>query len=227
MTELRKVPLAWESLEDAFENNAPQVHSYLQLESGEVLRLVDGTADPELVQRVAADPLYVPVAPVSSREQYRWMEHFIDTVEEEALTEALAASIDGKGAFRRFKDALMAYPVDRERWFKFRSERLRDCMNSWLDTHGIEAAPRPTWTVPTAEDVLPEVERRVDRSRAQKGRALRSDHEREKLHALVDKLPSRALDTALAFLEFTLARRPMPRPDAPASDLDGVLLADD
>ena len=32
---------------------------------------------------------------------------------------------EGKGAFRRFKDVLMGFPVDRERWFAFRSERLR------------------------------------------------------------------------------------------------------
>jgi len=223
MTTMRKVPLAWESLEDAFENNAPQVHSYLQLESGEVLRLVDGTVDPDLLARIVADPDYLPVAPVSSREQYRWMEHFIQTVEDETLHEALTHSIDGKGAFRRFKDVLMAHPVDRERWFKFRTERLRDCMTSWLETHGLEAGPRPEWRVPTAEEVLPEVERRGDRVRVQHTRARRSDLERAKLHELVDKLPSRGLDTALAFLEFSLARRPMVLPDVDATDVDATV----
>ena len=28
---LRDVPVDWEALEDAFENNAPEVHSYLQI----------------------------------------------------------------------------------------------------------------------------------------------------------------------------------------------------
>ncbi len=40
---LRDVPIDWEALEDAFENNAPEVHSYLHLGSGEVLRVVDGS----------------------------------------------------------------------------------------------------------------------------------------------------------------------------------------
>ena len=38
------MPIAWEALEDAFENNAPEVHSYLHLENGEVIRIVDGIA---------------------------------------------------------------------------------------------------------------------------------------------------------------------------------------
>ncbi|MCA9532401.1 MAG: hypothetical protein KC593_01935 [Myxococcales bacterium] len=144
------VPVAWEALEDAFENNSPEVHSYLQLETGEVLRIVDGVADPAMHARVIAEPTYLRIDPVSSREQYRWMERFIATVDDLELRHDLLAAIDGKGAFRRFKDALMGHPVDRERWFTFRSERLRACMEAWLTTHGITAAERPAWRVPEA-----------------------------------------------------------------------------
>ena len=104
----RDVPIDWEALEDAFENNAPEVHSYLHLETGEVVRIVDGIADPQMHTRVMADAMYLRVEPVSSREQYRWMERFIATVEDGEFREKLVKSIDGKGAFRRFKDVLMS-----------------------------------------------------------------------------------------------------------------------
>ena len=52
---LRDVPVDWEALEDAFENNAPEVHSYLHLTTGEVLRVVDGVADPNH-SKVAVPP---------------------------------------------------------------------------------------------------------------------------------------------------------------------------
>src|SRR5688572_11222514 len=155
---LKKVPIAWEALEDAFENNAPEVHSYLQLETGEVIRIVDGIADPQMHTRVMNDNAYLRVEPVSSREQYRWMERFIATVDEGELREKLVQAIDGKGAFRRFKDVLMSFPVDRERWFAFRSERLRACMEAWLGAHAIQAVPRQQWRVPTADEVRPAVE---------------------------------------------------------------------
>jgi len=122
------VPVAWEALEDAFENNAPEVHSYLHFDTGEVIRIVDGVADPSMHTRIIGDSRYLRIDPVSSREQYRWMERFIATVEDEELRRRLNVAIDGKGAFRRFKDALVNHPVDRERWFAFRSERLRSCM---------------------------------------------------------------------------------------------------
>lgn len=218
---LKKVPIAWEALEDAFENNAPEVHSYLQLETGEVIRIVDGIADPAMHQRVMKDPEYLRVDPVSSREQYRWMERFIATVEEPELRDKLVRSIDGKGAFRRFKDVLMSYPVDRERWFVFRSERLRSCMESWLAAHGIQAAERSEWRVPTAEEVLPQVEREEERRAGRRTRAAVADAQRRRLTELVEALPARELDAAVAFLEFLRERKHLPRLKAKAAEAPG------
>src|SRR6478736_9650663 len=141
--QLRDIPVDWEALEDAFENNAPEVHSYLHLVSGEVLRVVDGIADPEMHSRIASDTTYMRIEPVSSREQYRWMERFIPMVEEGELRDQLTSAIDGKGAFRRFKDVLMSFGTERERWFAFRSERLRIFMEAWLNAHALRAVPRP------------------------------------------------------------------------------------
>jgi hypothetical protein len=211
---LRDVAVAWEALEDAFENNAPEVHSYLNLTSGDVIRIVDGVADPGMHARVASDAGYLHVDPVSSREQYRWMERFIATVEEPDLRQRLVGSIDGKGAFRRFKDVLMAFPVDRERWFAFRSERLKTAMEAWLTAHGIHAVPRAEWTVPTPETVKVAVEQQAaDPARVvRRGtRAAAADATRQRAHEILDLLPVRELDLAVEFLEFLRERRPLPR----------------
>ncbi|HEY8427141.1 MAG TPA: UPF0158 family protein [Sandaracinaceae bacterium] len=215
---VREVPIAWEALEDAFENNAPEVHSYLHLETGEVIRIVDGIADPAMHQRVMKDPDYLRVDPVSSREQYRWMERFIATVDDSVLRDKLVRSIDGKGAFRRFKDVLMAYPVDRERWFAFRSERLRACMEAWLGAHGIAPVERAEWRVPTADEVRPQVEREEERRAGRRARAALVEAQRKRLAELVETLPARELDAAIAFLEFLRERKHVPRARAKGMD---------
>ena len=206
------VPVAWEALEDAFENNAPEVHSYLHFDTGEVIRIVDGVADPSMHTRIVGDSRYLRIDPVSSREQYRWMERFIATVEDEDLRRQLNISIDGKGAFRRFKDALVNHPVDRERWFAFRSERLRSCMDSWLTAHGIHSVERPTWHVPTAQDigeVQPETTKPAEPDE-RVSRVAVSDAHRKRLHALVDGLSPRDMETAGTFLEFLQGRNHAP-----------------
>jgi hypothetical protein len=202
----REVPIDWEALEDAFENNAPEVHSYLHLSTGEVLRVVDGIADPEMHQRIASDSSYMRIEPVSSREQYRWMERFIPMVEDKPLSELLTQAIDGKGAFRRFKDVLMSHGAERERWFAFRSERLRVFMEAWLAAHALKPTPRVVWPA----DSAPKEARDKDAVAAQevavrRGRSI--DTQRKQLHELIETLSARDLDKVAAFAEFVKARR--------------------
>ena len=141
---LTDVPVDWEALEDAFENNAPEVHSYLHVSTGEVLRVVDGIADPEMHTRIASDPNYMRVDPVSSREQYRWMERFIPMVDDVELKNRLAQAIDGMGAFRRFKDVLMVNAPERERGapggsIAFGVDPLEEVVAAGLGSKGTDA----------------------------------------------------------------------------------------
>ena len=214
---IRDVPVDWEALEDAFENNAPEVHSYLHLTTGEVLRVVDGVADPQMHSRISSDPNYLRIDPVSSREQYRWMERFIPMVDEGELKTKLSQAIDGKGAFRRFKDVLMSFAADRERWFTFRSERLRTFMEAWLSAHAIKAVPRPTWgdgppsvEEPPPDSLMPMSQPLLDGDapKSQSGRRQRNAETlRTALKELGDALGPRELDLLVAFAEFLKARR--------------------
>jgi hypothetical protein len=200
----------WEALEDAFENNAPEVHSYLHLTTGEVLRVVDGVADPQMHVRIASDGNYLRIDPVSSREQYRWMERFIPLAEDPVLREKLTHAIDGKGAFRRFKDVLMSFGDEREKWFTFRSERLRTFMEAWLGAHAITAISRPAWAEGSG---APESEAAPESSseeapKSQSGRRSRNAETlRQHLKELADVLGPRDLDTLVTFGEFLKARR--------------------
>ncbi len=211
---LRSVPVDWEALEDAFENNAPEVHSYLHLQTGEVLRIVDGVADPQMHARISADATYLRIDPVSSREQYRWMERYIPMVEDVELRAKLAVSIDGKGAFRRFKDVLMSYGAERERWFAFRSERLRIFMEAWLNAHALRAVPRPI-IVQEAPSEEPAPEAPSDAkdagppaSESREGRKGRSSESlRKALREVAESLGPRDLENVTAFAEFLKARR--------------------
>lgn len=201
-----EVAVDWEALEDAFENNAPEVHSYLHLSTGEVLRVVDGIADPQMHSRIAADPAYVRVEPVSSREQYRWMERFIQMLDPSDLRDELTLAIDGRGAFRRFKDVLMVNAPERERWFAFRSERLRVFMEAWLEAHALSAVPRPAPAPPMAEVAASEpAPAPADQLAARRTR--NAEWLRRQLRDIAATLGARDLDRLLTFAEFVKARR--------------------
>ena len=72
-----------------------------------------------------------------SHEGCRDMEAFVATVHTRRLQERLERAISGRGAFRYFKDLLLDYPAERERWFQFKRERLHQRILDWLEAHEI------------------------------------------------------------------------------------------
>ncbi len=80
---------------------------------------------------------FLEVPAMSSREGYADMAAFVDAVEDELVRERLLHAIDGRGAFRRFKDALLRYPERRQQWFDFRDRQMRQRAHDWLVEQGI------------------------------------------------------------------------------------------
>ena len=80
---------------------------------------------------------FVSIQSEDSHEGYRDMEAFIATVRSRRLRERLERAISGRGAIRYFKDVLLDYPTERERWFQFKRERLQQRILDWLEAHEI------------------------------------------------------------------------------------------
>jgi hypothetical protein len=87
---------------------------------------------------------FIEIPLPDSRNGYADMELFIETVTNPALQERLWSAINGRGAFRRFKDALIGYPEERERWFAFKADRVRARVLEWLAEESIEPAEGPS-----------------------------------------------------------------------------------
>ncbi|MET9134540.1 UPF0158 family protein [Streptomyces antibioticus] len=78
--------------------------------------------------------LYVPA--LGSGAGYRDMELFIEEMEDAALAGRLRIAIDGRGAFRRFKDVLAGDVRSWSRYHRFRDERQRGRARAWLAEEG-------------------------------------------------------------------------------------------
>ena len=200
----RKVPINWNDLEIAVERNAPTTESFLDLSSGHVITIVGGDPEAPLLKRQVSEKIanYLRIEPASSREQYRWMERFVTSVADEQLRDRLIISIDGKGAFRRFKDVLLAYPAERERWFGYRGELLHWHIHNWLAENHIESTTPPPWG-----DVQPPAELETVAARPTvPGAETPGEALRRQARELIDTIPAIDLPSAIAFLEFLRMR---------------------
>ena len=196
----------WSALETAFEHNAPETHSYLDLKTGQVVTIVDSRPEDEEKRRLIrhSNGRFVHLEPASSREQYRWMERFVQSVADGALKDRLILAIDGKGAFRRFKDVLLSYPVERDRWFQYRANLLHIYIDSWLAAQDVTIGEHPPWG--NAEQP-PEPDIPLEKPIGNRGEGP-TETLRRQARELIDGLPALELPSVIAYLKFLKEKAP-------------------
>lgn len=175
---MRKVEIDWEGLTDAFESDFWNTRFYLDLNSGETLAITDEVfyyldspsekEPPDWMQKDletarvileeigesvgGANMRYIEIPGTNSAEAYRDMQRFIGTVQLPRLQDRLWRAIEGRGAFRHFRDVLGEYEAEWERWEAFKANRIRERIMNWLAIEGIEPTnPLDPLEIPESE----------------------------------------------------------------------------
>ncbi len=79
---------------------------------------------------------YLPLPAKLDVHEYAIMERFCYAIDDEELSEELLYHIRGRGAFRRFKDALHRRGIAHE-WYRFRQAALEELAVAWLEAQRI------------------------------------------------------------------------------------------
>jgi hypothetical protein len=68
--------------------------------------------------------------------EYKIMEKFCLSLDDEKLKDKMYHSIKGGGAFRRFKDNIFEYGIKQD-WFKYRREAFKSIAINWCEENNI------------------------------------------------------------------------------------------
>jgi hypothetical protein len=62
--------------------------------------------------------------------EYEIVEEFIGTLNEAEVREELFEAIQGRGAFRRFKDGIREHDVEKQ-WYEFKEKKIKELVIEW------------------------------------------------------------------------------------------------
>ncbi|WP_391557209.1 UPF0158 family protein [Robertmurraya sp.] len=82
------------------------------------------------------DGVYLDFTLRNEYHEYEIIEEFIGTVIEEEIREALYEAIQGRGAFRRFKDGIIEHGVEKE-WYEYKDKKIKELVIEWCKEHDI------------------------------------------------------------------------------------------
>lgn len=147
-------PVALADLVDALDSLTEMASAYLDRETGEVHRLTDDDFSAaeredgdladwehevvELARAIRDDEAgrYLALPDKHEIHEYRFLEDFAYAYPDEEISEELGEAIRGRGAFRRFKDAVNRLGISEE-WYEYRYQRLRDVAKEWCEGEGV------------------------------------------------------------------------------------------
>ena len=69
--------------------------------------------------------------------EYEMMVDFVETIEDTILQNQLYISLNGSGAFRRFKDTCINFDII-DTWYKFRDKKYKELAINWCKDNNIE-----------------------------------------------------------------------------------------
>jgi len=141
---------------DGIESQSDECSSYLNKKTGEVVLISDyemraaGEDDPiedfpdweqdqiRMAREIIAETGdYIGLPTKFNVDEYRLMERFCLSLDEREMRDALCGLIHGSGAFRRFKDAVYHYGIEKQ-WHAYRDNALKEIAIEWCRENNIE-----------------------------------------------------------------------------------------
>ena len=80
---------------------------------------------------------YIPFPDKFDINEYEIMERFTLSLSDDKIREEIYYSIKGKGAFRRFKEKIFQYGIEKD-WYKFKEETMKEIAIDWCRENNIE-----------------------------------------------------------------------------------------
>jgi hypothetical protein len=156
----KPIRVDWDDLESAFDNPNEELVYYLDLVSGHVHLEGEGEEsdfDDEAGRYdVGAHGSAAPrsdntrayVDRLTTEMKIGWIRRFVDEVQDldpewvARLRQALAAEDPAQAIIA----CMTRNPEGKDRWYRYRADRLHDLIETWLDDHEVSLVDRPPWS---------------------------------------------------------------------------------
>ena len=123
---------------DALDFTNDEIEYYYNPTNGEIF--MSNIGDYENLNEDELDELFEKSIMLPTRydiNEYEMMEDFAETIDDTRFQNQLYISLNGRGAFRRFKDTCINFDII-DAWYKFRDKKYKELAINWCKENNIE-----------------------------------------------------------------------------------------
>ena len=121
---------------DMFEMVSHETHVFYNSETGEFGHYCENYDSEDTPERFDGEP-WIAAPSHYDIDEYGMMANFAETVANPHKNELLSVALEGKGAFRRFKDTLHRVGLTEE-WYSFKRLAYMELAKEWCEENGLD-----------------------------------------------------------------------------------------
>jgi hypothetical protein len=148
----KPIKVDWEELESAFDSGSEELTYFLDRITGHVVLEGEGEEDDfddagAVGSQALEDQTRLSIEPVKTAQKIDWIKRFLDEITDldpefrDELKKALAA----ENAATALTEVLHQNAEGSDRWYLYRTDRLRELIEDWLEGNGVAVANPPPW----------------------------------------------------------------------------------
>ncbi len=156
----KPIRIDWDELVGAFDNSSEELVYYLDLVSGHVVLDGEGEEDdfddddenfvpaiPAAKAQSGSDKTRAYIERLTNDTKIEWLEEFlqVETGLDPAFAAAVRAALEEDDPTDTVAELLVANPDDKDRWYRYRRDRLQERIDVWLTEHQVVFVGAPPW----------------------------------------------------------------------------------
>ena len=155
----KPIRIDWEELESAFDNKNADLVYYLDRITGHVLLEGEGEesdfdTEEEHYDRPtasaparASDDTRAYIERLTEEQKLDWIERFVQEAAdlEAEFSAQLEEALSADDPVPAVIDTLNRFPEGKDRWYQYRTDRLHEQIEDWLEEQGIAYTTPPPW----------------------------------------------------------------------------------
>ena len=153
---MKRKPLRidWEEIEAAFDNKDAELVYYVDRVTGRVVLEGQDSDDEEEPYELAAasipprdERLQAYIEPLSNQVKLDWLHRFIKeaTDLDADFSSELESALDVSSPVEAVIEVLNRHPEGKGTWYEYRTDRLHEHIEAWIDDRGIAYTNPPPW----------------------------------------------------------------------------------
>ncbi|MEW5802262.1 MAG: UPF0158 family protein [bacterium] len=130
---MKKLCVEMADLIEAFENEAEGIYYYLDMLSGEIVKVSEDYCADETLSQIDYNDheRFLKIDPLPPEELVKIRENFLELVEDENVRDKLEVALIHRGPIRRFLEVIGNYDENYQKWKQFQRQYMRTYIQTW------------------------------------------------------------------------------------------------